>query len=154
MRYGFVSFSETDLFHPKRESTVEKGRTLGTVKRGHIRNLHPIMAQGAGVKLQLGARAEAEVLTVKSTLGNQMETGLLVSDLLETVHSYASLLLDLFCTFCQVYVSFCCAQRIWSRFLFCPDILEYACWLHMVMEDLESMNSFGRGIVGKYGWYK
>jgi hypothetical protein len=95
-------FAETDLFHHKRESTVEKGRTLGTVERGHIRDLHPIMAQGAGVKLQLGARAEAEVLTLKSTLGNQMETGLLVSDQLETVHSYVSLLLDLFCTFCQV----------------------------------------------------
>ena len=95
-------FWTTDLFHHKRESTVEKGRTLGTVERGHIRDLHPIMAHGAGVNPQLGARAEAGVLTLKSTLGNQMETGLLVSDQLETVHSYASLLLDLFCTFCQV----------------------------------------------------
>ncbi|KAE8036957.1 hypothetical protein FH972_009588 [Carpinus fangiana] len=74
-----------DLFHHKRESTVEKGRTLGTVERGHICDLHPIMAQGAGVKLQLGGRAEAEVLILKSTLGNQMETGLLVSDQLEVL---------------------------------------------------------------------
>jgi len=103
---------ETDLFHPKRESTVRKGRTLGTVERDHIRDLHPIMAQGAGVRLQLGAQAEPEVLTMKSTLGNQMEIGLLVRDLLGTDHSYASFLLDFFSNFCQFYVCFCTVRRI------------------------------------------
>jgi len=141
-----VSYSETDLFHPKRESTVEKGLTLGTVERDHIRDLHPIMAQGAGVRLQRGARTEAEVLTMKSTLGNQLEIGLLVSDPLETDHSYASFLLDLVCTLCQSCLFlFCSVSWIWSRFCFCYDILEYVYWLHVV-EDLESVMYFERGM--------
>lgn len=72
-----------DLLHPATEGTVKKDHTLGRVVRDHIHVLHPIMAQGAAAKVQPGpprVGAAAKVLTMKSTQGNQMEIGLLVSE--------------------------------------------------------------------------
>ena len=79
-----------DLLHLRTNGTVEKSHTQGIVERGHIHGLrHPWMVQGAvakvrsGTKLQSGTKVEAvaELLILKIILGNQLATGLPVSEL-------------------------------------------------------------------------